>query len=255
MESIKRFFQGSQQSFFLFGPRGTGKSTWVRRHMPEAFLIDLLVPDQLRFYSAKPERLRDVTEAQQSVRTIVIDEVQKAPALLDVVHYLMEKHRLRFVSGRADVTSAPESIFWPAVPSKRDAPVWRCRVSDRFSSRRACGSVCALVSARNPAEAISAYTGPTYEEVDGRSAVRDFPLRVREFLHGAVLNISDGHGIAGGQTGKLLPFEDLMLRACRFFHDAPRHLAAHRNLFLRSGFILSDRPGLSINHRKSKGRP
>jgi hypothetical protein len=58
MESIKRFFQGSQQSFFLFGPRGTGKSTWVRRHMPEAFLIDLLVPDQLRFYSAKPDCLK-----------------------------------------------------------------------------------------------------------------------------------------------------------------------------------------------------
>ena len=80
MESIERFFQGSQQSFFLFGPRGTGKSTWVRRHMPEAFLIDLLVPDQLRFYSAKPERLRDLTEAQQSVRTISMAAMHSAPS-------------------------------------------------------------------------------------------------------------------------------------------------------------------------------
>jgi hypothetical protein len=46
--------------------------------MPEAILIDLLVPDQRRFYSAKPERLRDVTEAQQSVRAIgIIDDARR----------------------------------------------------------------------------------------------------------------------------------------------------------------------------------
>ena len=162
MESIKRFFQGSQQSFFLFGPRGTGKSTWVRRHMPEAFLIDLLVPDQLRFYSAKPERLRDVTEAQQSVRTIVIDEVQKAPALLDVVHYLMEKHRdWRFVltgsSARKLKRSGVDLLAGRAV-LKEMHPFMAAELGDRFSLEKSLrfGLVPLVVSARNPAEAINA---------------------------------------------------------------------------------------------------
>lgn len=42
MENITRFFQKSEQSFFLFGPRGTGKSTWIHQHMSNALIIDLL---------------------------------------------------------------------------------------------------------------------------------------------------------------------------------------------------------------------
>jgi hypothetical protein len=45
MDMIGRFFQHAEQSFFLFGPRGTGKSTWVHRHLPNSFVIDLLAPD------------------------------------------------------------------------------------------------------------------------------------------------------------------------------------------------------------------
>ena len=93
MDIIERFFQHAEQSFFLFGPRGTGKSTWVHRHLPNSYVIDLLAPDVYRIYSGRPERLRDVLEAQHNPRTIVIDEIQKAPQLLDVVHYLIEEHR------------------------------------------------------------------------------------------------------------------------------------------------------------------
>ncbi|HET98655.1 MAG TPA: ATP-binding protein, partial [Desulfurivibrio alkaliphilus] len=44
MEKLSRFFKAPAQSFFLFGPRGTGKSTWLRQHYPEATVIDLLAP-------------------------------------------------------------------------------------------------------------------------------------------------------------------------------------------------------------------
>lgn len=44
MELVSRFFPIPEQSFFLFGPRGTGKSTWIRRCFPEALFIDLLQP-------------------------------------------------------------------------------------------------------------------------------------------------------------------------------------------------------------------
>lgn len=45
-------------SFFLSGPRGTGKSTWLRQHFTEAYFVDLLDPETARALSAKPERLR-----------------------------------------------------------------------------------------------------------------------------------------------------------------------------------------------------
>jgi len=79
METITRFFRDTKQSFFLFGPRGTGKSTWVHKNLKNALFIDLLAPEVFRAYSAKPERLREVSEAYKSGGTIVIDEIQKIP--------------------------------------------------------------------------------------------------------------------------------------------------------------------------------
>ncbi len=89
MESVGRFFRGPKQSYFLFGPRGTGKSTWLRQQYPDALIIDLLAPEVFRIYSARPERLRESVKGAEG-ETIVIDEVQKIPELLDVVHELLE---------------------------------------------------------------------------------------------------------------------------------------------------------------------
>jgi predicted AAA+ superfamily ATPase len=88
---IPRFFRPAKGSFFLFGPRGTGKSTWLRALMKDALWIDLLEPDTFRSYSARPERLRELVFANKDKRVIVIDEIQKIPDLLSVVHLLIEK--------------------------------------------------------------------------------------------------------------------------------------------------------------------
>jgi predicted AAA+ superfamily ATPase len=59
MEVVRRFLQPPSGSFFLFGPRGTGKSTWLQEWFgDDALLLDLLDPSQLRAYLAQPERLR-----------------------------------------------------------------------------------------------------------------------------------------------------------------------------------------------------
>ena len=59
METIRRFFNPPQESFFLFGPRGTGKSTLVKGRFKEALYVDLLEPETFRIFSANPERLRE----------------------------------------------------------------------------------------------------------------------------------------------------------------------------------------------------
>ena len=98
MEFVSRFFNVPDRSFFLFGPRGTGKSTWLHARLPDALFLDLLEPALHRSLSARPERLRELLAGSPGPETVVIDEVQRVPELLTVVHALMEEpSRLRFV--------------------------------------------------------------------------------------------------------------------------------------------------------------
>ena len=93
----REFLRPPSGHFFLFGPRGTGKSTWLQAAFPNAARIDLLAPAQQRLYAARPERLRELAAAP-GVVDLVIDEVQRVPELLTVVHQLTEEAgRPRFV--------------------------------------------------------------------------------------------------------------------------------------------------------------
>lgn len=86
------------ETFFLWGPRQAGKSTLLRACYPDGRWIDLLKSDEFRRYLTNPELLRQEIEAGgfRGDRQVVIDEVQKVPALLDEVHWLMENRGLSF---------------------------------------------------------------------------------------------------------------------------------------------------------------
>ena len=94
---LKRILEPPLQSFFLLGPRGTGKSTWLRTLFPEAYLIDLLseatYQDLLADAGLFASRLRAVPPG----KWVVIDEVQRLPSLLNEVHRFIEKKQLKFV--------------------------------------------------------------------------------------------------------------------------------------------------------------
>lgn len=88
------------QSAFLWGARQTGKSTWLRDRFPDSHHIDMLDFDTALALRARPSRLGERLAAlppQTLARPIVIDEVQKAPALLDEVHRLIESRGLSFL--------------------------------------------------------------------------------------------------------------------------------------------------------------
>ena len=95
MAVVERFLQPPAGSFLLFGPRGTGKSTWLGQAFPDALRQDLLAPEVLRSLQARPERLAErIAAAPPGLNAVVIDEIQKAPQLLDVVHGLVEQRRV-----------------------------------------------------------------------------------------------------------------------------------------------------------------
>ncbi|MCR9191472.1 MAG: DUF4143 domain-containing protein [Gammaproteobacteria bacterium] len=88
------------QSAFLWGARQTGKSTYLAQHFPNAISYDLLKTDELARLLAAPHHLREELlslSEQELAHPVIIDEVQKAPALLDEVHWLIENKKISFI--------------------------------------------------------------------------------------------------------------------------------------------------------------
>jgi len=85
-----------RETFFLWGPRQAGKSTLLRSAYPASLWIDLLKADEYRRYLDRPELLRQELAARPAPDQIVIDEVQKVPAMLDEVHWLHENRGIQF---------------------------------------------------------------------------------------------------------------------------------------------------------------
>ena len=84
------------KSFFLFGPRGTGKTTWVKSTFPKAAYIDLLEAELFNDLTANPQRLSNFIP-QDFKDWVIIDEVQRIPDLLHEVHRLIETKKYRFI--------------------------------------------------------------------------------------------------------------------------------------------------------------
>lgn len=84
-----RRFHLPDHSFFLFGPRGTGKTTWLRHILPDALWFDLLRTQTFLGLTRRPESFRQQVEAKPRRSWVVVDEVQRLPSLLNEVHALI----------------------------------------------------------------------------------------------------------------------------------------------------------------------
>ncbi|OFZ78325.1 MAG: hypothetical protein A2583_08080 [Bdellovibrionales bacterium RIFOXYD1_FULL_53_11] len=87
-------------SYFLFGPRGSGKTTFLEnifKTSETCFWINLLLPEIEEKYSLHPGELLDEIKGRERLEWVIIDEIQKVPKLLDVVHQAIEKNKIKFV--------------------------------------------------------------------------------------------------------------------------------------------------------------
>lgn len=266
MARVGRFFQEPRSSYFLFGPRGTGKSTWLRAHHPDALWVDLLQPDVQRHYAARPERLRDLVRAHREHDVVVVDEVQKVPALLDVVHGLIEERRgLRFVltgsSARKLKRSGVDLLAGRAL-LRHMHPFMAAELGSGFDADSALkmGLLPLVWDAEEPAEALNAYVALYLrEEVQQEGLVRDLGgfsrfLEVTTFSHGGVLNVADMarecQVSRKTAAGYLEILEDLLLsfRLPVFTRRARRLLSARPKFYwFDSGVFVSMRPASVID--------
>ena len=84
------------KSFFIFGPRGTGKTTWVKTTYPDGIYLDLLEAELFNDLIANPARLENFIPVNNK-KWVIIDEIQRIPELLNEVHRLIESTKQRFV--------------------------------------------------------------------------------------------------------------------------------------------------------------
>jgi len=94
---LKRILKAPNQSFFLMGPRGSGKSTWFRSTFPDAHVIDLLSEETYQRLLANPGLFADELRALAPGSWVIVDEMQRLPNLLNEVHRFIEKKNFQFV--------------------------------------------------------------------------------------------------------------------------------------------------------------
>jgi uncharacterized protein len=260
MSFIPRFVRVGRDSFFLLGPRGTGKTSWCGHEYPDALRVDLLNPAVLRRYSATPEYLIELLDANAKAKHVVIDEIQKLPALLEVVHLLLErKTGAQFIltgSSARKLRRQGVNLLGGRATKKLMHPYMAAELGTRFKLGTALrqGMLPVVWGADDPLSVLEAYNALyLYEEVQMEGLVRNMGsfarfLQAMSFSHAAVLNLANVSREAQVSRktveGYLEILEDLLLgfRLEVFTKSAKRELAAHPKFyFFDTGVFRANR--------------
>lgn len=259
METLHRFLRAPEQSFFLFGPRGTGKTTWLRSEFPDAHFVDLLKPDVFRRMSARPERLEEIVDGSRA-NVVVVDEVQRVPELLNVVHDRIERSPTpRFVltgSSARKLRRGGVDLLAGRAVVRTLHPFMAAEYPDfELAAALRHGLLPLVVAAPDPQDVLDAYVSLYLEqEVRIEGWVRDVGsfarfLESMSFSHAQVLNLANVARECNVErktvSGYVEVLEDMLLgfRLPVFSRRARRRTAAHPKFYyFDAGVFASLRP-------------
>ncbi len=189
------------KSFFLFGPRGTGKTTWLRNNFPRAVYLDLLEAELYNDFLANPQRLEGFIPKDFD-DWIILDEVQRVPALLNEVHRLIESKRLKFIltgSSARKLKQKDVNLLAGRALTYHLYPLTSLELKNDFSLEHALqyGNLPAIFSEKDKKRYLESYVS-TYlrEEVQQEGLTRNLGafsrfLETASFSQGQVLNVSE----------------------------------------------------------------
>lgn len=155
------FSPPKNKSFFLFGARGTGKSTWLKSYYPQSNYVDLLEEEIYLKLISNPQKLGDfITGKNHS--PVIIDEIQRIPELLNEVHRLIEKEKRQFVltgSSARKLKKSQANLLGGRALKFEMFPLTVCEVGNDFELDSALkyGMLPARFSEELPAKYLSAY--------------------------------------------------------------------------------------------------
>ena len=258
-----------EQSFFLFGPRGTGKTTWLRTTFPASQRFDLLNSDTARLLLASPGRLEGMIqnnsiESGQAtapiIAPIIIDEVQKIPALLDEVHRLIEEKKFKFIltgSSARKLRRGGANLLAGRAYQRFFYPLTCWELGKAFDLKKALkfGLLPSVWNTENPKEFLSSYIY-TYlkEEVFAEGLTRNLETFTRflEFSSFSqaqpitLTTLATDVGVGAKLIASYMEIlEDLLLakQIPVFTKRAKRRMASHPKFFLfDTGVFRSLRP-------------
>ncbi len=253
-----RLFQPPAQSYFLFGPRGVGKSFWLRQQYPQDAYIDLLDAANYARLQADPTRLEGMIG--DGAGPVVIDEIQRIPELLNEVHRLIEARGIRFMltgSSARSLRRRGVNLLAGRALTRHLHPLVLQELGDDFDIQRYLrqGGLPAAWSRPEPADFLKAYVG-TYlrEEVLQEGITRNLGafyrfLEAASFSQAQLLNISAVARDCSVERKMVESYfqvlEDLLLgaRIAPFTRPAKRPVVVHPKFyFVDCGIYQTIRP-------------
>lgn len=189
-----------RQSFFLFGPRGVGKTAWLHQQFPGALFFDMLDHQVYTELLAGPQRLADRIP-QGNKGWVVVDEVQRVPELLNEVHRLIESRKLRFAltgSSARKLRGRGVNLLAGRAVTRHMHPLTALELGKDFDLKRALRYGCLpfACTSESPQDYLKSYAA-TYlrEEVQQEGLTRNIGafgrfLEAASFSQGGVLNMA-----------------------------------------------------------------
>jgi predicted AAA+ superfamily ATPase len=182
-----------EETFFLLGPRQTGKSTLLRYTYPGAIWIDLLKAEEFRRYLGNPELLRQELPHEGIMPFVVIDEVQKLPTLLDEVHWLHENRNVHFAlcgSSARKIKRGHANLLGGRAIRYEMFGLIAAEIKDNFDLLRLLnnGYLPRIYLSKQPRRLLNAYVANYLkEEIAAEGLVRNLPV-FSNFLNMAALS-------------------------------------------------------------------
>ena len=249
-------------SFFLFGPRGTGKSTWLHDKFSDALFIDLLREDVKMRLEVKPERLAELIDGNPTVHTIVIDEIQRVCPLLPVVHRLIERDgdKRQYILTGSSVRKLKRSgvdLLAGRAIVQYCHPLLASEMGDDFRLEDALvrGMVPLVVSSKSLKHTLATYMALYIrEEVQFEGLVRNLPAFARfleaiSFSHGSLYSATDISRDCGVSRSMVDDYLSILIdllvaeRLPPFTKRAKRRLVGHDKFyFFDAGVFRAIRP-------------
>ncbi len=199
--TFQRLIRQPSQSFFLLGVRGVGKSTWARTEFHEAPVIDLLDERLYQDLLGDPALFSQALVDLKPRDWVVIDEIQRLPALLNEVHRLIESRRLRFAllgSSARKLKAAGTNLLAGRALMKTLFPLTAAELGAAFELDVVLrhGSIPLVWASADPSATLESYVQLYLrEEIRGEALVRNLPgfvrfLPIAALFHGQIVNIA-----------------------------------------------------------------
>lgn len=248
---IRRLFElrlPAGKSAFLWGPRKVGKSYWIRQTLPQAPLIDLLKTDEFAEYSSRPSLLRE--RFQDSKNLIVIDEIQKVPALLDEIHWLIENKHLSFLltgSSARKLKRGHANLLGGRAWKRHMTPLSFLEV-DGFDLEHVMisGLLPPHFLSPNPVEELRAYIADYLkEEIAAEALIQNIPafsdfLRVASLTSSELLNYANVGRETGVSPKVVRTYFQILEDTYLGFRISPWTKSRHRRMIETEKFYLFD---------------